>query len=311
MTFSGLSDNRFYHGSVYIYLHYLIIKKRIPLYDSLRSNNVKSEYVLNHGRNETERLILQSSIAKPVTTRLLLSAGIKPGMRVLDLGCGPGDVTLLAAELVGQHGTVTGIDRERSIIPLAQARAEQIGLHNITFMHHSLDTLTDERGFDMVIGRYVIVHQSDPVNFLRQSSRLLRPKGVLAFHEIDTTRQAFCFPSLPLFSILSNHIVSAVTIGLADKDIAHRLGNLFDEAGLPFPQIFCETPAECTRTTTITRCLAELFKTLYPDITELTLPDGRVIPAELITEEAIQEVTENNAQVEYIPQICVWTSISH
>jgi SAM-dependent methyltransferase len=63
------------------------------------------EYILGHSPDELRRLILQAEVLRPITERLLKEAGIKLGMRVLDLGCGTGDVAMLAAELVGRRAT--------------------------------------------------------------------------------------------------------------------------------------------------------------------------------------------------------------
>jgi tRNA A58 N-methylase Trm61 len=63
-------------------------------------------YVLGHSQAEIRRLIKQASIVQATTERLLRSAGIERGMRVLDLGCGAGDVSMLAATLVGVSGSV-------------------------------------------------------------------------------------------------------------------------------------------------------------------------------------------------------------
>ena len=61
----------------------------------------QAKYILGHSREEIRRLMLQATILRPFTERLLRNAEIGPGMRVLDLGCGAGDVSMLAAELVG------------------------------------------------------------------------------------------------------------------------------------------------------------------------------------------------------------------
>jgi SAM-dependent methyltransferase len=64
----------------------------------------------------------QAAILRTITERLLQSTGIGSGMRVLDLGCGAGDVLMLAAELVDPSGSVVGIDRSPQVIAVARER---------------------------------------------------------------------------------------------------------------------------------------------------------------------------------------------
>ena len=70
-----------------------------------------SQYLLGHSERELERLQTQARILEPVTRQPLIDAGLRPGMRVHDVGRGPGDVAFLAAELVGDDGQVVGTDR--------------------------------------------------------------------------------------------------------------------------------------------------------------------------------------------------------
>jgi ubiquinone/menaquinone biosynthesis C-methylase UbiE len=67
-------------------------------------------YVLGRTSAETERLTLQATMLAPHSAHLLRLAGITSGMRVLDVGCGAGDMSRLVAELVGPEGAVTGVD---------------------------------------------------------------------------------------------------------------------------------------------------------------------------------------------------------
>jgi cyclopropane fatty-acyl-phospholipid synthase-like methyltransferase len=66
----------------------------------------QSDYVLGHTDREQLRLSRQARILAPATDHFLRDAGIDSGMRVLDIGCGVGDVTMLAAQLVGPRGKV-------------------------------------------------------------------------------------------------------------------------------------------------------------------------------------------------------------
>jgi SAM-dependent methyltransferase len=74
------------------------------------------DYVLGSEPAEIARLDAQAaSIAEP--TRILLrTAGLGPGQRVLDLGCGLGHVSFLVAELVGPDGSVTGLDADTTLL---------------------------------------------------------------------------------------------------------------------------------------------------------------------------------------------------
>jgi 2-polyprenyl-3-methyl-5-hydroxy-6-metoxy-1,4-benzoquinol methylase len=85
-------------------------------------------YAMGYTQHELERLMFQARLLRPMTEWLLRSAGIEPGMRVLDVGSGAGDVALLAAELVGSSGSVTGIDRDVRSVGLAEHRAKSAGL---------------------------------------------------------------------------------------------------------------------------------------------------------------------------------------
>ena len=76
----------------------------------------ESGYVLGHDAAEQQRLEQQGTNLQSLTRRLLRGAGLVPGMRVLDVGCGAGDVTLIAAELVGSSGMVVGIDRSAEVL---------------------------------------------------------------------------------------------------------------------------------------------------------------------------------------------------
>ena len=69
----------------------------------------KPAYVMGHSDRERRRLALQAAVLNPLTDSFLRRAGISAGMRILDLGCGIGEVSLIAARLVGPHGHVRSL----------------------------------------------------------------------------------------------------------------------------------------------------------------------------------------------------------
>src|SRR6267143_3173189 len=119
-------------------------------------------YVLGHSKRELDRLSAQARLIDPITRRLFREAGIGPGLRVLDVGSGAGDVAFLAAELVGSSGEVVGLDRSRAAIEVARARAAERSLPNVSFLEGDPATIAFERRFDAAIGRYVLQFQNDP-----------------------------------------------------------------------------------------------------------------------------------------------------
>ena len=113
----------------------------------------QAEYVLGHTSVEQQRLIRQARVLAPLTERFLRDAGISSGMRVLDIGCGVGDVTMIAAQLVGTAGHVTSIDLDQGSIETAQRRAVAFGLENTSFNRADIAEYVPPNLFDAIVGR--------------------------------------------------------------------------------------------------------------------------------------------------------------
>ncbi|HEY4459660.1 MAG TPA: class I SAM-dependent methyltransferase [Pseudonocardiaceae bacterium] len=143
-------------------------------------------YLLGRAPAELDRLRLQAEIYAPHTEHLLALAGIAPGMRVLDIGCGAGDVTMIAARLVGPTGSVLGVDMNADVLDVARARAADAGLGNVSFQHATLPDVQLDGPVDALIGRLILVHLADPVEVVRKLSALVRPGGVVTFQETSS-----------------------------------------------------------------------------------------------------------------------------
>lgn len=100
----------------------------------------ETRYALGHSSAEIQRLTNQGAMLRPITERLLRNAGIDAGMRVLDLGCGAGDVSMLAAELVGPAGSIVGIDHSQEVLNVARERAQEVGLRQISFARAAVES---------------------------------------------------------------------------------------------------------------------------------------------------------------------------
>src|SRR5215470_16323318 len=142
-----------------------------------------TDYVLGHSDFEIERLQIQAAVLAGITRRLIRESNIQPGMRVLDIGCGAGDVSMLLAEAVGPSGHVVAIDREARAVETARSRAAAAGHRNIEAVLATDDNIPIARPFDAALGRYVLIHHRDPVAMIRRAASAVRPGGVVAFHE--------------------------------------------------------------------------------------------------------------------------------
>ncbi|MEV0567132.1 class I SAM-dependent methyltransferase [Dactylosporangium sp. NPDC050588] len=194
-------------------------------------------YALERSQEEYERLGRQALFLHGTTERLLRDAGLRPGMRVLDVGSGAGDVALLAAGIVGPQGTVVGVDVDAAALGVARGRAEALGLSNIEFVEGDLDTADAGTGFDAAVGRLVLMYRTDPVAALRAVAARVRSGGIIAFQELDLD-PAIAARSLPEAS-LWNDTGRLTTEAFRRAGMQVRMGrqlfSAYTAAGLPEP----------------------------------------------------------------------------
>src|SRR5215203_6739990 len=126
-----------------------------------RSPEQPESYVLRGGQAGAARLRLINRVKWPTTEGLLGTAGLRAGMRVLDLGCGGGAVTLKIAALVGAEGEVVGIDLDPSILRLVQQEADGSKLP-VTFRHLDAEELDEVAVYDFAYSRYLLSHLRQP-----------------------------------------------------------------------------------------------------------------------------------------------------
>src|SRR5438067_1073498 len=172
-------------------------------------------YVLGHSDRELNRLAVQARLVDPITRAFFQAAGIITRMRVLDVGSGAGDVAFLAAELAGETGEVVGVDRSATAVAVARKRASALSLRNVSFREGDPISMTFEKPFDAVIGRYVLMFQTDPTMMLRGVAAHVRPGGVVVFHEPDWegTRS---LPQVPTYERCCRSIVETLRRAGAD-----------------------------------------------------------------------------------------------
>jgi ubiquinone/menaquinone biosynthesis C-methylase UbiE len=197
------------------------------------------EYALGHSSQELDRLSMQAKLMEPFTRRLFEQAGIGPGMTVLDVGSGAGDVAFLLREIVGPEGKLVGTDRAPEALQRARERAAALGYSNVEFVQGDPVEMTFDESFDAVVGRFVLMYYPSPSGALRQLARHVRPGGIIAFQESDNSG-ARTFPSQPLFNRLFELMQKALVFSGAEPLMALKLYPAFIAAGLPVPAMQAE-----------------------------------------------------------------------
>jgi len=125
-------------------------------------------------------------IYRPAGKRGLLKAGLKPGMRVADFGCGVGAMTRNLAGMVGPKGHATGIDLHQPQLEEAGNLCAGCGLSNVSFWKaDACDTKLSENMFDLVYCRFLLIHVPDPLACLREMKRVLKPGGIIFTEDGD------------------------------------------------------------------------------------------------------------------------------
>jgi len=277
---------------------------------SITAPRQESRYVFGHSAAEVQRLTTQGEVLRPTTERLLRAAGVGQGARVLDVGCGAGDVSILAAELVGPTGSVVGIDRNADVIAVANERARNAGHRNVTFRHAALEAFTDEASFDCVVDRYLLGHQADPVDCLRASAGFLRPQGVIAVHEPDASIRLFnSSPVVPSWNAVGDLLWAAMLQSLPRRDVGVRMAEHFVNAGLPSPAIFREILVSTGEHSLFCRWMAESLGILQPQLVEMGIFPTEAVDVERVESKLRSAAVAARTTLEGPVQVGAWARV--
>lgn len=222
-------------------------------------------YLLGHSSPELERLQRQAQFYEPLTAQALYLAGIQPGMRVLDIGCGAGDVSLLLARMIGPTGEIIAVDTSAEALAVAERRLASAGIENVHLIEDDIATIQLDAPVDAVVGRLILMHVQDPVGVLRNLSRALGPSGLLLMQEMDIG-EGKSEPPVPLVEELLELCRQAFVRGGVDARPGLRLHDQFVAAGLPAPMLTSLGRIEAAPAPLCAAMLTGVLSTLLPVI---------------------------------------------
>ncbi len=274
--------------------------------------NQANDYPLAHTRQELERLVRQGRFLGDLTEYILGRAGLSAGMRVLDAGCGAGDVSFLAAKFVGPKGVVIGVDKAPEAIGYAQKQAQAAGLENVHFVTADLAQFQlDGEPVDALIGRLVLMYFPDPAAVLRRLLTFVKPGGIVAFQELDLApsppREIMSHPICETYVTAGTRLNQTFARAGIDGRTGAKLGRIFEQAGLSAPQMLAMARVERGPDSPIYAWIEQTTRSLLPLMQQTGVATADEVQVDTLAERMRQEAVEKDCTLIAPPLIAAWT----
>ena len=194
----------------------------------------EGSYRYNRFQNRSEeldRLKMQARIALSIEQEIWRQAGLRVGMTVLDLACGPGATSCELAKRVTPGGKVIGVDINPGLIEVAEQIRLTDPLENVSFRvgnAYALDL--PPATFDFVYARFLFQHLENPRDALRTVHRVLKPGGILCVLDIDDAWTSFSPASAAFRTFIRKSGAGQKRRG-GNREIGSRLYGLLHDAG--------------------------------------------------------------------------------
>src|SRR5262245_2085848 len=194
-------------------------------------------YILATGGKDVQRLRLLHDVYGPGTEALLRRAGLRPGLRVVEVGCGSGNTACWVAEQIAPGGSVVAVDVSSDQINQARRQAASRNLRNIEFqVADAYSPRLPEGTFDLAYCRLVLIHLTRPADALAAMRNLVRPGGMVACEEMDLG----CWLCDPPAEAMTRFFALNAALGERrgeDFSLGVPLHRLFREAGFARPEV--------------------------------------------------------------------------
>ena len=200
-------------------------------------HDLAEHYILATGGKDTQRLRLLHDVYGPGTEALLRRAGLRPGLRVVEVGCGSGNTACWVSEQVAPGGSVVAIDVSPEQIEQARLQAASRNLRNIDFqVADAYAPRLPEGTFDLAYCRLMLMHLTRPADALAAMRALVRPGGVLVCEEMDLG----CWVCDPPAEAMTRFFALNTALGERrgeNYSLGGILHRLFRDAGFTRPEV--------------------------------------------------------------------------
>lgn len=188
------------------------------------------KYILGSDDDARKRLNLQSRVFEASTRRLLVDANIASAKHILEIGCGPGDVTELIVD-TSNAASIDAIELDDNHLTKAKARLSQhhhIRFHNLDV--YDLDSL--QTSYDFLYCRMVLHHLHNPEKALEKMSEVLTPGARIVLEEPPSADGVFHYPEIPAFQYFQQIVQKTLEQSNIDYRIAYRMADTLEKLGL-------------------------------------------------------------------------------
>ena len=246
---------------------------------------------------------MTSNAVDAMTSRWLDAVWIEEGMRVLDIGCVPGVVTADLAARVGPRGRVVAVDREPRVLEMCRDRVRVLGLSNVDVIEGTFEAPGVTEPVDVSCGRRVLMYQPDPVASVRALARVVRPDGLVWFHEHDTTRVPRSGEDVQLHDDVRRWLRAMLRNEGAHLRMGFELEGVLRAAGLAVEG----HRAEANLLTPLsTYPIADIVRAVLPRLTGPGIATADAIDVETLDARLVEERRAVGGTIMWELVFCVW-----
>ena len=200
--------------------------------------STEREYVLGTHEEELARLGLQHRLWGAQAYAIWERAGFRPGMTLLDVGCGPGHATFDLAALAGAQGRVIAVDVSSRFASHVQAQAAARGVTNVDVHVGDVEQLEVAAGsVDGAYARWVLCFVRDPAAVVSAVARALRPGAAFAVQDYFNYTALALAPRSRIFEKLIAAVAASWREAGGDPDLVGRLPAIMDACGLELREV--------------------------------------------------------------------------
>lgn len=266
-------------------------------------------YVMGRTDAEARRLVLQAQLYDRITRRFLADAGLAPGMTVLDVGSGMGDVAFAAADIVGPNGRVIGVDLNPAVVAEARNRAREAGRDTVRFVAGDCRNASLSDEFDAAIGRFVLMYTHNVTEALQAVVDRVKPGGIVAFAEADFTSALGYVHAGPNDTARSVWDWAAAAFQRSGIHIsmAMPLNRAFIATGLGEPEMVVHTPLGGGDTWPGYEWGAASLRSLLPVLEQHEIVTDNVLDVDTLAVRCRAEVIESGYPFTLLPMVTAWS----